>query len=89
MKPLKHSDYIKAYLAYQLGTPILGGFLGVFIGIILGTILAAAQIPLSQSKIIVAVVMLAFSIPFSYVMFRLIVRKFLVSKIGEENPPAL
>jgi ABC-type uncharacterized transport system permease subunit len=88
MKTLRHFDYIKAWLAYTLGATILGAFGGALIGIIFGTIFAAAKVPLSQGKPIVAIAALIFAIPFSYFMFRLTVNKFIVSKLAEENPPA-
>jgi phosphotransferase system glucose/maltose/N-acetylglucosamine-specific IIC component len=88
MKALRHFDYVKAWLAYTLGATILGAFGGAFIGIILGIILGAARVPPSQGKIIVAIVGLMFGIPFSYFMFRLVVNKFIVSKLAEENQPA-
>jgi membrane associated rhomboid family serine protease len=89
MKTLKHSTYIKAWLAYTLGATLLGGIIGAFIGVILGAILTAAGLPVSQIKLVTAIVGLAFGIPFSYFMFRLAVNKFLLSKIEEESPPAV
>ena len=88
MKALRHFDYVKAWLAYTLGATILGAFGGALIGLILGIIFVAASVPPSQGKIITAIAALIFAVPFSYFMFRLAVKRFIVSKLAEENSPA-
>jgi hypothetical protein len=88
MKTLGQSAYIKAWLVYTFGATILGGLIGGVFGGFLGVILTSAGVSASHIKTVSVLVGLGFGIPFSYFMFWVAVKAFIVSKLQGDSAPA-
>jgi ABC-type amino acid transport system permease subunit len=88
MKTIGHSAYIKAWLVYTLGATILGGIMGTIMGGFLGLILTSAGVLASQIKTVTVLVGLVIGIPFSYFMFWVSIKTFIVSKLPGDSAPA-
>ena len=88
MKTLGHSAYIKAWLVYSLGATILGGIIGAILSGFLGVILTSAGVSVSQIKTVTVLVGLAVGISFSYFMFWVTVKAFIVTELQGDSAPA-
>ena len=88
MKTVGHSSYVKAWLVYTLAGTILGGGIGAVFGGDLGLILGSAGVSPSQIKTVSVLIGLAFGIPFSYLMFWVAVKAFIVTELEGKSPPA-
>ena len=79
-KTIRESEYFLAWLVFWLSATVGGFIVGAIIGAILGLALGLAGVSLEAIKIICGIAGFIIAIPFSYLLFRLIVGAMIVKK---------
>ena len=87
MKEPKEFDYFKAWLLFFLIATVIGGAIGLVIGSAVGAVLSARGMPVRELAIVLQVVGVVIAMPISYLTFRVVVGKYLLPKIEENDDP--
>jgi len=87
MKEPSEFQYFKGWLIFFVVATIGGGLVGMIIGSFVAAFFGAGGMPLQQMTRILQIIGFVIGIPISYFTFRIVVGKYLFSKIEEDDEP--